>query len=64
MYDDRLQLLSRAGYSVAQLLAFGKILPENYILEIGSASSPRAARDILKRGLAETKASAEEFEEE
>ena len=64
MFDDRTLLLLRAGYSIQSVKEFTEILPDSVLSRIAGAKDAREAKQTLRDGLAEQKASVDIEEED
>lgn len=63
MQENRFQQLTNAGYSKSQIRAVTARLPEELLRRIEDAETPNEAQDLLREGLAESKAEVEGLEE-
>jgi len=57
MYDSRLELLVKLGYSPAEAEGFAERFPLSFTKAIEEAGTPEKAREILVDSLAREKAS-------
>ena len=64
MYDDRLNILARAGYCAQQLRDLTDKLPPAALDEFEELENPRHAHALVKKYLAELKVSVDEIEDE
>ena len=62
MYDSRLNILIRAGYSWHQIHEAKNLIPKETLEKIAAAETPREAKRLFRDGLADNKVETDEGE--